>query len=91
MKTKYQKVLCVAVLLGSAVTVSAQEDETKKKLDREMTLEREYAPTVQDANKVNTLPAIKEPQVAGNQTGDFLFSVYIGNRSGKADLAFAFG
>ena len=32
MKTKYQKVLCVAVLLGSAVTVSAQEDETKKKL-----------------------------------------------------------
>lgn len=59
MKTKYQKVLCVAVLLGSAVTVSAQED----KLDREMTLEREYAPTVQDANKVNTLPAIKEPQV----------------------------
>lgn len=63
MKTKYQKVLCVAVLLGSAVTVSAQEDETKKKLDREMTLEREYAPTVQDANKVNTLPQIKEPQV----------------------------
>lgn len=63
MKTKYQKVLCVAVLLGAAVTVSAQEDETKKKLDREMTLEREYAPTVQDANKVNTLPAIKEPQV----------------------------
>ena len=46
MKTKYQKVLCVAVLLGSAVTVSAQDDETKKKLDREMTLEREYAPTV---------------------------------------------
>ena len=40
MKTKYQKVLCVAVLLGAAVTVSAQEDETKKKLDREMTLER---------------------------------------------------
>ena len=31
MKTKYQKVLCVAVLLGAAVTVSAQEDETKKK------------------------------------------------------------
>ena len=25
-----------------------------------MTLEREYDPTVQDANKVNTLPEIKE-------------------------------
>lgn len=63
MKTRYQKVLCVAVLLGSAVTVSAQEDANKKKLDREMTLEREYAPTVQDANKVNTLPQIKEPKI----------------------------
>lgn len=63
MKTTYQKVLCVAVLLGSAAAVSAQEDADKKKLDREMTLEREYAPTVQDANKVNTLPEIKEPTV----------------------------
>ena len=63
MKTTYQKVLCVAVLLGSAAAVSAQEDADKKKLDREMTLEREYAPTVQDANKVNTLPEIKEPKV----------------------------
>ncbi|OUO54996.1 TonB-dependent receptor [Parabacteroides sp. An277] len=61
MKTNYQKVLCVAVLLGSAVTVSAQEK--KKDLNREMTLEREYDPTVQDANKVNTLPEIKEPEV----------------------------
>ncbi len=64
MKTEYQKLLCAAVLLGAAATVSAQEDETKKRLDREMTLEREYAPTVQDANKVNMLPEIKEPQVA---------------------------
>lgn len=63
METKYKKVLCVAVLLGTAVAVSAQEDTDKKKLDREMTLEREYAPTVQDANKVNTLPEVKEPTV----------------------------
>lgn len=63
MKTTYQKVLCVAVLLGSTVAASAQEDADKKKLDREMTLEREYAPTVQDANKVNTLPEVKEPTV----------------------------
>ena len=63
MKTTYQKVLCVAVLLGSAVTISAQEKKDKDQLDREMTLEREYDPTVQDANKVNTLPEIKEPEV----------------------------
>ena len=50
--------------LGSAATVSAQEDKTKEKdLNREMTQEREYDPTVQDASKVNTLPVIKEPVV----------------------------
>lgn len=65
MKTIYNiKALCVVALLGSAATVSAQEDKTKEKdLNREMTLEREYDPTVQDASKVNTLPVIKEPVV----------------------------
>lgn len=58
------KALCVITLLGSVATVSAQEDKTKEKdLNREMTLEREYDPTVQDANKVNTLPVIKMPVV----------------------------
>lgn len=58
------KALCVMALLGSVTTVSAQEDQTKEKdLNREMTLEREYDPTVQDANKVNTLPVVKEPMV----------------------------
>ena len=51
-------------LFGSAVAVHAQEDQTKEKeLNRQMTLEREYDPTVQDANKVNTLPEVKEPEV----------------------------
>ncbi len=55
------KALCVVVVSGLASTVYAQEDKTT--LNREMTLEREYDPTVQDANKVNTLPAVKEPVV----------------------------
>lgn len=65
MKTIYNiKALCVMALLGSVATVSAQEDKTKEKnLNREMTLEREYDPTVQDASKVNTLPVIKGPVV----------------------------
>jgi hypothetical protein len=41
--------------------LAAQQDTTG--LTRQMILEREYDPTVQDANKVNTLPAIKEPTV----------------------------
>lgn len=65
MKTIYNvKTLCVVALLGTAATVNAQEDTSKKQnLEREMTLEREYDPSVQDASKVNTLPVIKEPTV----------------------------
>lgn len=65
MKTIYNvKVLCLLGLLGTAATVNAQEDKKEKEqLNREMTLEREYDPSVQDANKVNTLPVVKEPVV----------------------------
>lgn len=65
MKTRYTKTLCVVALLGTATAVSAQQENTEKEknLNREMTLEREYDPTVQDANKVNTLPVVKEPTV----------------------------
>ena len=51
MKTIYNvKALCVVALLGTTATMSAQEDTSKKQnLEREMTLEREYDPTVQEA------------------------------------------
>lgn len=64
MKTNNIKVLCVLAFLGGASVASAQVDTSKSKnLNREMTLEREYDPSVQDASKVNTLPEIKEPEV----------------------------
>lgn len=65
MKTIYNiKALCVLAFLGGASVASAQVDTSKSKnLNREMTLEREYDPSVQDASKVNTLPEIKEPEV----------------------------
>lgn len=60
MKTIYNiKTLCFAMLIAAAGTVQAQEDNLK----RELTLEREYDPSVQDANKVNTLPVVKQPEV----------------------------
>ncbi|MDO4754970.1 MAG: TonB-dependent receptor [Parabacteroides sp.] len=65
MKTIYNmKALCVMALIGSSMSIHAQEvkEEKKQELNREMTLEREYDPTVQDANKVNTLPVIKQPE-----------------------------
>ncbi len=55
------KALCVVVVASVSSTLYAQEEKTN--LNREMTLEREYDPTVQDANKVNTLPAVKEPEI----------------------------
>ena len=62
MTTKNQiRISIAAVLLSSSLTLAAQEKETK--LNREMTLEREYDPSVQDANKVNRLPDLKEPKV----------------------------
>lgn len=65
MKRTYTiKALCAAALLGSVSLAGAQEDVSKdKNLNREMTLEREYDPSVQDASKVNTLPVVKEPEV----------------------------
>jgi len=61
MKTIYSiKTLCIIALLGCFNIVNAQEENP---LNREMTLEREYDPAVQDANKVNTLPVVKEPEI----------------------------
>ncbi|MDF9829456.1 TonB-dependent receptor [Parabacteroides sp. PF5-6] len=61
-KINYIKAITVVTLLFASLGVQAQQEETKN-LNREMTLEREYDPSVQDANKVNTLPEIKEPEV----------------------------
>ena len=63
-QTLYYKesLLCMALLLGVPTLANAQKEKKgEKDLNREMTLEREYNPTVQDANKVSSLPAVKEP------------------------------
>ena len=60
MKANKIKILTGIILLGSFVFVHAQQDD---RLSREMTLEREYDPTIQDANKVNRLPEVREPEI----------------------------
>jgi hypothetical protein len=62
MKVNKIKTGVLVVLLGGCLTAGAQEQE--ERLKREMTLEREYDPTVQDANKINSLPEIKAPEVS---------------------------
>ena len=67
---KIQMVMTSVLLTGISFSGFAQEsnreneeNERQKSLVREMTLEREYAPIVQDATKVTTLPAIREMNI----------------------------
>jgi hypothetical protein len=62
MKTTYHSKIafCVLALAAMPAVIPAQEN---RNVSSELTLEREYDPSVQDANKVNTLPAVKEPEI----------------------------
>ena len=61
---KIQAAILSAFMWGIGSTGFAQErnteNEQQQNLNREMTLEREYDPIVQDASKVTTLPPIRE-------------------------------
>ena len=68
---KIQMVMTSVLLAGISLQGFAQESDKKNEererqqnLNREMTLEREYDPIVQDATKVTTLPAIREMNIA---------------------------
>ena len=59
MKTIYKTIFVIGLGITS-LTVSAQKDTT---LTRQVLLEREYNPTLQDASKINTTPNIYTPAV----------------------------
>jgi len=54
--------LSVITLTLFSLTTSAQTSKKDTTLNRQVYLEREYTPTIQDASKVNTLPALHKPQ-----------------------------
>lgn len=57
------------VILGLFTTLSLYAQTPKDTtLTRQLELEREFNPTLQDANKINSLPAIREPQVTKANT-----------------------
>lgn len=59
MKTIYKSILVIG--LGAiSLTASAQKDST---ITRQVMLERDYVPTMQDASKVNTMPEIYSPLI----------------------------
>ena len=61
MKTNNIKIFTGVLLLSSFMFVHAQQQD--ERLSREMTLEREFDPTIQDANKINRLPEVREPAI----------------------------
>lgn len=55
-----KKYIFIAALLFSSGTFSQQKDSL---LQRQMELERQFNPTLQDANKITTLPALHKPVI----------------------------
>lgn len=65
MKTIY-KSLVAATVLASVITLPVRAQQTAVKdttYNRQIMLEREFNPTLQGASKINTLPAVHEPEV----------------------------
>jgi hypothetical protein len=62
---KIMKKIYIFLLMGvCSLSLQAQQNDRKDtvSLSREMTLEREYNPTIKDAVKMNQLPELREPQ-----------------------------
>lgn len=59
MKAIYKSIFVIGLGIFS-LTASAQKDTT---LTRQVLLERDYNPTMQDASKINTLPSIYTPTI----------------------------
>lgn len=66
MKTIYKSIFVIGLGILS-LTASAQKDST---FTRQVLLQRDYNPTMQDASKINTLPSIYTPEV---KTKEFKF------------------
>lgn len=63
MKTIY-KILFIIGLGSAVVSAKAQQTARDTVLHRQVTVQRDYNPTIQDASKINTTPAIYEPVVS---------------------------
>lgn len=63
MNNIYKTSIAVVLISGLfSMGISAQTAKRDTTLNRQVNLEREYTPTIQDASKVNTLPSLHQPQ-----------------------------
>lgn len=77
---KYYISLLAGLVLSSGI-VAQQQDSL---LRRQMELEREFNPTLQDANKINSLPALREPVVTKAST---TYSTWAGRTTPPLEIA----
>lgn len=62
MNITYKTILSSIIAVYAIQSIDAQTATKDTLLNRQVSLEREYTPTIQDASKINTLPALHEPQ-----------------------------
>lgn len=67
MKTKICKTVLFIGLGSIAISVNAQKTERDTVLNRQVRVERDYNPTIKDASKINTMPAVYEPILSAKQ------------------------
>ncbi len=73
MKLRNLIILAAVCLTMPILAQNTKQDSTS--LKRELTLEKEYAPTIRDAAKVGTLPELKEPDAPKTKVEFAKFSV----------------
>lgn len=71
----------IAALLISTGIFAQQQDSL---LRRQMELEREFNPTLQDANKINSLPSVPQPTIKKANTG---YSSWAGRTTPPLEIA----
>lgn len=74
-------IFSVALLLVSTGIFAQQQDSL---LRRQMELQREFNPTLQDANKINSLPSVPQPAIKKANTG---YSPWAGRTTPPLEIA----
>lgn len=62
MNITYKAIILGIISTYAVQSIDAQTTAKDTLLNRQVSLEREYTPTIQDASKINTLPALHQPQ-----------------------------
>jgi hypothetical protein len=79
----------ITIVFLTCTLLSAQAQNNTPDLQRELTLEKEYNPSLQDANKINQLPEIKAPEAPrtkvefSNYTLDYNLPPYLSTLGAK--------